>query len=74
MQAKLGNVLAALIPRARIVPAVRPEDMSTDPEVVRPKTQNFKFRCCVPLCPFLKVRPKSGLLKNGSYIENSAAR
>lgn len=30
MQAAVGNVLAAVIPRARIVPAVRGEDMSGD--------------------------------------------
>ncbi|KAG2493417.1 hypothetical protein HYH03_008542 [Edaphochlamys debaryana] len=34
IQAALGSVLASLIPRARVVPAVRPEDMSQDPAVV----------------------------------------
>ncbi|GFR39691.1 hypothetical protein Agub_g166 [Astrephomene gubernaculifera] len=33
-QAMLGNLLAALLPRAKLVPAVRPEDMSQDPRVV----------------------------------------
>ncbi|KAG2496090.1 hypothetical protein HYH03_005693 [Edaphochlamys debaryana] len=32
-QASIGNVLAALMPRAKLVPAVRAEDMSQDPEV-----------------------------------------
>ncbi len=34
VQAALGNVMAALVPRAKLVPAVRPEDMSQDAEVV----------------------------------------
>jgi acylglycerol lipase len=34
-QAAVGGVMARLIPRARIVPAVRPEDMSQDPRVVQ---------------------------------------
>ncbi|EFJ44964.1 hypothetical protein VOLCADRAFT_106192 [Volvox carteri f. nagariensis] len=35
IQAALGNILAALLPRAKLVPAVRPEDMSQDPDVVK---------------------------------------
>ncbi len=35
MQSKVGNLLAALVPRARIVPGVDPKDMSQDPAVVR---------------------------------------
>ena len=35
VQAKLGNVLATLIPRVRCVPAINPDDMSQDPAVVR---------------------------------------
>ena len=35
VQAKMGGLMAALVPKARIVPAVRPEDMSQDPEVVK---------------------------------------
>lgn len=34
IQAKVGNWMASLVPKARLVPAVRPEDMSADPEVV----------------------------------------
>lgn len=34
LQASVGGLLAGLIPRSRIVPAVRPEDMSTDAETV----------------------------------------
>ena len=34
VQAALGNLLATVIPRARIVPAVRGEDMSADPATV----------------------------------------
>ncbi|GLC59571.1 hypothetical protein PLESTB_001501600 [Pleodorina starrii] len=34
-QAAIGNVLAAVVPRAKLVPAVRPEDMSQDPAVVK---------------------------------------
>ena len=34
IQAPLGGLLAALAPRARIVPAVNPEHMSSDPELV----------------------------------------
>lgn len=30
----LGNLLALLVPRAKLVPAVRPEDMSQDPDAV----------------------------------------
>ena len=41
VQAALGNFLAAVIPRARIVPAVRGEDMSADQATVR-------FEACVP--------------------------
>ena len=33
LQEPIANILATLIPRARIVPAVRGEDMSSDPEV-----------------------------------------
>ncbi|GAX72846.1 hypothetical protein CEUSTIGMA_g301.t1 [Chlamydomonas eustigma] len=35
IQAQLGSVMSTLIPKARIVPAVRPEDMSQDPSVVQ---------------------------------------
>ncbi|KAK9825317.1 hypothetical protein WJX74_008874 [Apatococcus lobatus] len=35
VQASVGGLLASLVPRSRIVPAVRPDDMSTDPETVR---------------------------------------
>ncbi|KAK9862242.1 hypothetical protein WJX84_007942 [Apatococcus fuscideae] len=35
VQAQLGGLLSRLIPRSRIVPAVRPEDMSTDADTVR---------------------------------------
>eukprot|EP00887_Chlorella_sp_A99_P002468 scaffold10.g2468.t1 len=35
LQAAVGNLLAALVPRARIVPAVRPEDMNPDPACVQ---------------------------------------
>jgi hypothetical protein len=31
----VGGLLAALVPAARLVPAVRPEDMSQDPQVVQ---------------------------------------
>ncbi|KAL3161797.1 hypothetical protein ABBQ38_008889 [Trebouxia sp. C0009 RCD-2024] len=34
LQAPLGGLLGLLVPRARIVPAVLPEDMSPDPKVV----------------------------------------
>ncbi|GFR39898.1 hypothetical protein Agub_g403 [Astrephomene gubernaculifera] len=34
VQAMVGGLLATLVPRARLVPAVRPEDMSQDPRVV----------------------------------------
>lgn len=34
IQAPLGGLMAAVMPRARIVPAVRPEDMSTDAATV----------------------------------------
>lgn len=30
----MGGLLASLVPRSRIVPAVKPEDMSQDPAVV----------------------------------------
>ena len=35
MQAPVGGLMATLVPHARIVPAVRPEDMSQDPLVVK---------------------------------------
>eukprot|EP00798_Chlamydomonas_sp_ICE-L_P010663 gene10663-12345_t len=35
IQASVGGLMAALIPRARIVPAVRIEDISPDPEVIQ---------------------------------------
>lgn len=35
LQALVGNLLATAIPRARIVPAVRGEDMSADAATVR---------------------------------------
>lgn len=35
VQAMLGNLLALLVPRAKLVPAVRPEDMSQDPDAVK---------------------------------------
>lgn len=34
-QAAVGNILAALVPKAQLVPAVLPEHMSQDPEVVK---------------------------------------
>ncbi|PNH07227.1 hypothetical protein TSOC_006311 [Tetrabaena socialis] len=34
VQAMMGGLMAALVPRARLVPAVRPQDMSQDPQVV----------------------------------------
>lgn len=34
VQAAVGGLLSALVPRAKLVPAVRPEDMSQDPAVV----------------------------------------
>jgi hypothetical protein len=34
MQAKMGGLLATLLPHARLVPAVDPKDMSQDPAVV----------------------------------------
>ena len=34
-QSKVGNLLAAAIPRARIVPAVKTEHLSQDPLVVQ---------------------------------------
>lgn len=34
LQAPLGGLLGRLVPRARLVPAVNPEDMSPDPKVV----------------------------------------
>lgn len=34
-QAMIGNLLAACVPRARIVPAVKPEDMHPDPAMVK---------------------------------------
>ena len=43
VQAALGNFLAAVIPRARIVPAVRGEDMSSDQATVQ--------HSCPPLPP-----------------------
>mmetsp|Transcript_24351 Transcript_24351/g.43652 ORF Transcript_24351/g.43652 Transcript_24351/m.43652 type:complete len:312 (+) Transcript_24351:77-1012(+) len=35
IQASVGNLIATLMPRARIVPAVRPEDMNPDPKMVQ---------------------------------------
>lgn len=35
VQAMMGGVLSALLPKARIVPAVRPEDMNQDPVCVQ---------------------------------------
>ncbi|GIL91124.1 hypothetical protein Vretimale_9569 [Volvox reticuliferus] len=35
IQAALGSLMAAIVPRAKLVPAVRPEDMSQDPAVVK---------------------------------------
>jgi hypothetical protein len=34
-QAAVGNLLASLIPRQQMVPAVKPENLHPDPEVVR---------------------------------------
>lgn len=34
-QAPVSGLLGRLVPRARIVPAVRPEDMSPEPDVVK---------------------------------------
>jgi len=33
VQAAVGDLLQRMMPRARIVPAVRPQDMSQDPAV-----------------------------------------
>ena len=46
LQAQVGSLLAALVPAARMVPAVRPEDMSQDPEVVR---DYIEVRCSLQL-------------------------
>jgi hypothetical protein len=46
MQAAVGNVLAALVPKAQLVPAVTPEHMSQDPAVVRTApAPPSNFRC-----------------------------
>lgn len=35
LQSKIGALLALAMPRARVVPAVRPEDMNPDPDLVK---------------------------------------
>jgi hypothetical protein len=61
MQSYVGNVMAALIPRSRIVPAVDPNAMSVDPEVVKHYMED-------PLNYIGNVRAKTGneLLQVGS--------
>lgn len=55
LQASIGGVLATIIPRARIVPAVKGEDMSTDPQAVSlrasaPKHPAASQRWCTCTC------------------------
>jgi acylglycerol lipase len=57
-QSKIGNLMAALIPRARIVPAVRLEDMSPDPAVVE-DMRNDPFNFVGPV----RARTGNELLK-----------
>ncbi len=45
IQAALSGLLSALIPRVRMVPAVRPEDMSPHPEVCRQGRASSTVRC-----------------------------
>lgn len=48
----LAGILSALVPRARIVPAVPPEYLSKDPQVVRPLASVLScvvLSCVVPL-------------------------
>ncbi|KAG2448537.1 hypothetical protein HYH02_006428 [Chlamydomonas schloesseri] len=52
-QAAVGNVLAAMVPRAHLVPAVRPEDMSQDPAVVQAYLDD-------PLIPKGNVKAQTG--------------
>lgn len=52
-QAKFGNALARLVPRARLVEGVRPEDMSPDAAVVCHTPAYCDSMCCAALC--LKV-------------------
>ncbi len=47
VQAKLGNVLATVIPRVRCVPAINPDDMSPDPAVVRAYSLIYMISRCV---------------------------
>ena len=44
MQAKVGDLLATLVPRARLVPAVDPNDMSQDRAVVRSGLRSLPWR------------------------------
>ena len=41
LSAAVGDVLAKLFPRAKLVPAIRPEDISQDPAVVGPSLQRI---------------------------------
>lgn len=43
LQAPLGGLLAALLPRAQIVPAVPLDQLSNDPIVVRQPAPSFAF-------------------------------
>ncbi len=67
VQAVMGNLLALLVPRAKLVPAVRPEDMSQDPDAVsacapsagtgdtRAESMTSDLNTCVSPEPFLGI-------------------
>jgi len=61
IQAPIGNLLAFLVPRWRIVPAVSLEFISNDPAVVRAARPDTHAWCCCLLCEARYLGTAQGL-------------
>ncbi|KAL0032199.1 hypothetical protein WJX77_010371 [Trebouxia sp. C0004] len=69
LQAPLGAFFATLVPRARMVPAVKPEDMSPDPNVVQDYV-NDKLNFIGPV----RARTGNEILKGFRSLEHRQAQ
>ncbi|KAA6420475.1 MAG: alpha beta hydrolase, partial [Trebouxia sp. A1-2] len=69
LQAPLGGLFASLVPRARLVPAVKPEDMSPDPKVVQDYV-NDKLNFIGPV----RARTGNEILKGFRSLEHRQAQ
>lgn len=69
LQAPIGGLLATLVPRKRLVPAVKPEDMSPDPKVVEDYV-NDKLNFVGPV----RARTANEILKGFRSLDRSQSQ